>query len=63
MRNSMALAGRKCVISPADTVNTSAPVSMRSLPSSSTSAATPSTARSPGRLARTRLPIVTLRDR
>ena len=33
----MALTGRKCVISPADTVNTSAPVSMRSLPSSSTS--------------------------
>ena len=57
------LTGRKCVISPADTVNTSSPVSMRSLPRSSTSAATPSTVRSPGRLARTRLPIVTLRDR
>ena len=38
----MGLAGRRCVISPADTVTTSAPVSMRNRPMSSTSLATPS---------------------
>ncbi len=38
-----ALTGRKWAMSPADTVNTSSPVSMRSLPISSTSTATPTT--------------------
>ena len=52
--------GRRCVMSPAEIVTVWPPVSTHSRPVSSTARATPTTSRSPGMLARTREPSVTL---